>query len=117
MAQMTWTFEAVESHVAKVRVAALKARVVRAKLGAAAFRADPGSPLSELCEVWTAVRPIVVWLSNLSLIPPKWRELLKILLGRIGLHCAPGQRTRHVRLLRDDRAAPETATAAIDSLE
>ena len=39
--------------------------------------ADPRGVLGKICEIYKAIRPILVALSNFPLIPGKWRAALK----------------------------------------
>ena len=76
------TFEDVEKHVQGVDLASLQAGGAHhpgAAKGAAA--------LPNICPAYKAVRPILVLVSNVVLIPQKWRDVIKAFVGVMDAIC------------------------------
>lgn len=85
MADHNITFEQIDAAVNKFDFAAYHSTV--AKLGPAAA-ANPALALPQLCPIYKSIaRPILVALSNFVLIPPKWREAIKALIGILDVLC------------------------------
>ncbi len=80
------TFEDVEKHLRKANLGALQSKAKRGVTSKRALAA-PADVLSNICEVWGAVRPIVVLISNAIFLPPHWRRALKILIAALDAIC------------------------------
>lgn len=74
------TFEDVDRHIQQVNLASLKP----AAKGVAAAEAVPG-----ICPAYQAVRPILVIVSNIPIIPQKWRDVLKTFIEVVDVICPP----------------------------
>lgn len=57
---------------------------------AEAAAADPRGVLDKVCEIYKAIRPILVALSKFPLIPKKWRKALKTFIGLMDKLCPQG---------------------------
>ncbi len=53
----------------------------------AALKAGPEDVRGKVCEVYKAVRPILVALSNFPLIPKKWRTAIKVFIRLMDALC------------------------------
>jgi hypothetical protein len=79
------TFEQIDAAVNKFDFAAHHATV--AKLGPAGAQ-NPALALPQLCPLYkTIVRPILVVLSNLPLIPQKWKDAIKAFIAVVDVLC------------------------------
>ena len=72
------TFEDVDKHIESIDLA--KLRATSAQTGGAAA-------IPNVCPVYKAVRPILVLLSTLALLPQKWRDALKALIQVLDVVC------------------------------
>jgi len=84
MSDQTITFEQIDAAINRVDLAAHQRAVSGISAQAAA---NPALALPQLCPIYKGVRPILVFLSNLVLIPQKWRDVIKAFIGVLDLLC------------------------------
>lgn len=86
MADATVTFEQIDSDIQKLNLADYQPGG-KAHFTAEAVRANPAAVLPQICPIYKAIRPILVILSNLPLIPPGWRNAIKAFIGIMDALC------------------------------
>jgi hypothetical protein len=86
MAKKELTFEDVEKHLAKVDLNALQA-MAKKGVSAKAAVAAPAGALSQICQVWKAVGPVVKLIANIPFLPAKFKQALKILIAALDALC------------------------------
>ena len=84
MADYNITFEQIDAAINKFDFAAHHGAV--AKLGPAAA-SNPALALPQLCPIYKVVKPILVALSNLIIIPQKWRDAIKAFMAIVDVLC------------------------------
>jgi len=72
MAKKNLTFEDVDKLIQKADLSALKT----APRAAAKAAVDPAAVIAQVCAAYKIIRPILLLLSNLPLIPKKWRDVI-----------------------------------------
>lgn len=84
MAEHAYTFEEINAAVEKFDLAKHQAGVRQISAEAAK---NPALALPQLCPIYKVIRPILVVLSGLILIPQKWRDLIKGLISVLDALC------------------------------
>lgn len=84
MTDQTFTFEQIDAGINRLDLASHQRAVAGISAQAAG---NPALALPQLCPIYKAVRPILVGLSNLPLIPQKWRDAIKAFIGIVDLLC------------------------------
>ena len=77
------TFEEVDKHIQGADLSAFQAGGKQA----AAAGAAPAAALPNVCGIYKVVRPILVLVSNLPIIPQKWRDALKTFISVLDTVC------------------------------
>ena len=75
------TFEAVDRHIAKVRLG--KGR----RLSPAAIHADPAAAIGQICPIYKKVRPILELILRTPLLPKKWKDAIRTLMSILDSLC------------------------------
>lgn len=88
MAEREYTFEEIDRQIQQADLDAFE-RGTR-EVTAEAVAAQPANVLGRVCEIYRAVRPILVVLSNFPLIPERWRRALKIFIDLMDRLCPGG---------------------------
>jgi hypothetical protein len=83
MATTTATFEEVDQHIQKADLGVFQAGGARH----VAAGSPPAAALPNVCAIYKIVRPILILISNLPLIPQKWRDALKIFVQILDTIC------------------------------
>lgn len=79
------TFEDVEKHIQSADLSAFqKGGKLHVSASAAA---SPAAAIPNVCAIYKIVRPILVLLSNLPLIPQKWRDAIKLFIQALDVFC------------------------------
>jgi hypothetical protein len=86
MADATATFEQIDLGIQKLKLADYQPGG-KAHLTAEAVRANPAAALPQICPIYKAIRPILLILSNLPLIPETWRSAIKAFIGIMDALC------------------------------
>lgn len=76
------TFEEVDQHIQSVDLSAFQ---VSGK--AAATAANPAAVLPNICGIYKVVKPILTIISNLPLIPQKWKDAIKAFMQVLDALC------------------------------
>ena len=86
MAEAAVTFEQIDAGMNRVNLADYQPGG-KSHLTAEAVRANPAAALPQLCPIYKAVRPILQAIANFPLIPQKWRDVIKTLVGILDTLC------------------------------
>jgi hypothetical protein len=86
MAEKDWTFEEIDKHVQQADLNAF-AQGGAHHFTAAAAQATPGDVLKKICAIYKVVRPILVAVSKIPLIPKKWRDAITTFVGLMDQLC------------------------------
>jgi hypothetical protein len=79
------TFEEVDKHIQSVDLSAFQPGGKHHVPASAA--ANPAAALPNVCGIYKSVRPILVIVSNIPLIPQKWRDVLKTFIQSLDVIC------------------------------
>jgi hypothetical protein len=71
-----WSFEEIDKHIQQVDLKAFEAGG-KQFFDAATARTAPADVLTKICAIYKVVRPILIAVSNLIIIPKKWRDAIK----------------------------------------
>lgn len=80
----TLTFEQINSAIEKFDLATHDAATREIATRAAG---NPALALPQLCPIYKIIRPILVWLSTAVIIPKKWQDVIKALIGVLDILC------------------------------
>jgi hypothetical protein len=75
MATQDLTFEAVDRHVERLKLADFR-RGGRHHFTSAAAAVSPGDVLPKVCAMYRAVRPILILVAKTPILPKKWRDVI-----------------------------------------
>lgn len=78
------TFEEVDKHIQGVDLSVFDAG---GKLYAASATASPAAAIPNICAAYRIIRPILALVSNVPLIPTKWRDAIKAFMGVMDTLC------------------------------
>jgi hypothetical protein len=81
VADHSMTFEQIDAGINKLDLVAHQSNVAKLTAGNSAMA------LPQLCPIYKAVRPILVILSNLPIIPQKWRDAIKAFISVLDVLC------------------------------
>ena len=79
------TFEEVDKHIQSVDLTAFQPGGKHHVAASAA--ANPAAALPNVCAIFKAARPILVLVSNIPLIPQRWRDVLKTFIQTLDVIC------------------------------
>jgi hypothetical protein len=80
------TFEEVDKHIQSADLSAFHPGGKHA-MTAASASANPAAVIPNICGAYKIVRPILQLLSNLPLIPKKWKDAVKAFMGVLDMLC------------------------------
>ena len=80
------TFEQIDAAIEKLDLADFQPGG-RRHLTADAVKANPAAALPQICPIYKVIRPILVALSTLVVIPQKWRDVIKVFIGIMDAIC------------------------------
>ena len=89
MANASPTFEEIDQHISALDLSAFQ-RGGRKYFTTEDIKAAPGNVVEKICALYRGIRPILIAIGNIPLIPKKWREALKTFTDLMDLLC-PGQ--------------------------
>lgn len=81
-----WTFEEIDQHIKSANLAQFE-HGGGGHFTAAAVAANPSDVLKKICSIYRVIRPILVALSNLPLIPGSWKTALKTFISLMDTLC------------------------------
>ncbi|MDT7540978.1 MAG: hypothetical protein QOE33_882 [Acidobacteriota bacterium] len=81
------TFEEVDKHIQSADLSAFQAGG-KHHLTAANLSANPAAAIPKICAAYNVVKPILQLLSNLPLIPKKWKDAIKAFMSVLDMLCA-----------------------------
>lgn len=80
------TYEQIDAHVSKLNLSDFKTGGSK-HFTTADINANPGGVLQKICAIFKGIRPILVVVSNIPLIPANFREPIKIFIGLMDNIC------------------------------
>lgn len=80
------TYEEIDAHVSRLHLADFKNGESK-HFTAAEVNSNPGAVLQKICVIYKGIRPILIIVSNIPLIPAKFREPIKIFIGLMDNIC------------------------------
>ncbi|MEP6724267.1 MAG: hypothetical protein ABJC98_00550 [Bacteroidota bacterium] len=86
MSQHELTFEEVNKHFESTDLSPFK-EGGKNHFTAKAVAAAPADVLQKICSIYKVVRPFLVLVSNLPLIPAKWKEAIKLFISLLDGVC------------------------------
>ena len=89
MADNTLTFEEIDRRISALDLSAFQ-RGGRQHFTAESVSGDPTGVLQKICGIYRGIRPILIAIESIPLIPKKWRDALKTFTDLMDTLC-PGQ--------------------------
>jgi hypothetical protein len=86
MSSKELTFEEINDAIEKLNLADFSPGGKR-HLTAEAVKANPAAAFPQICPIYKVIRPILVALLSLVLIPQKWRNVIKAFVGIMDAIC------------------------------
>ena len=86
MADTTLTFDQIDASLKKINLTDYQPGG-RSHISAEMVRSNPAAALPQICPIYKAIRPILLVLASLPLIPPSWQTVIKTFLGVMDTIC------------------------------
>jgi hypothetical protein len=86
MAQKQLTFEEVNKHFEKVNLSQFK-KGGKSYFSPKAITTAPSDVLEKVCKIYRSVRPFLLLVTSIPLIPAKWREAIKVFISLMDSLC------------------------------